>query len=281
MRFSDRFSIAATNYSPFCVGLDPSKALLRSWDLPFDKHGLWEFSERVLDAASGKVAAIKPQVAFFEMFGPDGFFVLKDVIKAAKERDLLVIADAKRGDIGHSVKAYAKAWFGKEQGFSADALTVHAYLGYEALFPLIEYAETQESGVFVVVRSSNPEGRKIQHANIHGEYLFDDLAKEIQNSNKEKFSHHPIGPVGAVIGATSEFAARKSIETLTRSLFLVPGLGTQGGTFEDIEKLFQGAFQRVIPTSSRKILEKGPDSKKLSMAISSYAEAAKRLYDLT
>ena len=284
LTFAQRFLTLSKKYSPLCVGLDPSLKLLQSWGLPLSSDGLKEFCERFLESALGEVAILKPQVAFFEAFGPEGFFVLKDFIQKAKKQGLLVIADVKRGDVGHSFEAYSQAWLNEEFGFAADALTVQVYFGYEALSSVVELADQKGLGVFVVLRSSNLSGRALQNAKVKGQPLADFLAEQITEDNKKRCSEDSIGPIGAVIGApmgSKEIQEelreekRSTIQKLTHSLFLVPGLGVQGGNLKDIKEVFSMYCNRVIPSVSRSILFKGPDVKELKKAIRFYSNAVR------
>jgi orotidine-5'-phosphate decarboxylase len=199
----------------------------------------------VLEAAAGSVCLIKPQVAFFEAFGPGGYECLQRLIAGARERGRLVIADAKRGDIGTSVDAYSRAWLGEESPFRVDAVTVNAYLGLGSLDPMFRRAAQTGTGVFVVVRSSNPEGATVQDSTIGGSPRADDLAQGITAYNADLCEGpHETGPVGAVIGATHGPDAARTIGLLPRSLFLVPGLGAQGATMTDVFGLLANEDRR-------------------------------------
>lgn len=135
-------------YGPLCIGFDPSHKVLQSWNLSCDYKGLKDFCDILLTAVVGNVGIIKPQVAFFELYGLEGLQVLKELIENAQEQGLLVIADAKRGDIGSTVEAYGQAWLGSSSPFKADAITANAFLGFDALIPLIKIAE--ETGTAVL-----------------------------------------------------------------------------------------------------------------------------------
>jgi orotidine-5'-phosphate decarboxylase len=267
--FEQRFQQAADRWSPFCFGCDPSVEILRAWSLALDLKGLDAFCDIVLEAAAGSVGLIKPQVAFFEALGPGGYDCLRRLIAGARERGLLVIADAKRGDIGTSVDAYSRAWLGEESPFRVDAITVNAYLGLGSLDPMFRRASQTGTGVFVVVRSSNPEGATVQDSTISGLPLADNLAQGITSYNVDLCEGlHETGPVGAVIGATRGSNAARTIGLLPRSLFLVPGLGAQGATMTDVARQFGQAADRAIPSSSRAVLLQGPDISALRKALS-------------
>ena len=236
--FAERFEGTATEMSGFCLGVDPSPELLKDWSLPVSDDGLTEFVSIALEAADRSVGIIKPQVAFFEAFGVPGMVELDRLISGARERGLLVIADAKRSDIGSSMSAYARAWLG-EEGFNADAVTATAYLGVGALTPLLETARQRGRAVFVVVRSSNPEGQELQSADMKGVPLADRLAKSIREENERLLPEAEIGPIGAVIGATLGIEAGNTARLMPNALFLVPGLGAQGGIVRRLEADFR------------------------------------------
>ncbi len=201
--FGDKVALAVERAGPLCAGIDPSPALLAEWGLPDDPSGLRSFCQACLEGFAGAVAALKPQVAFFERQGAAGMAELERFLAAAAEAGVLVIADAKRGDIDSTARAYADAWLGETSSLAADAVTAHPYLGLGALAPLVERAAAGGRGVIVVVRSSNPEGRGLQEAlTAAGPRVEDQLLAEIADLNGRP--DVPAGTVGAVIGATLE-----------------------------------------------------------------------------
>ncbi|MET3589553.1 orotidine-5'-phosphate decarboxylase [Bartonella silvatica] len=264
-------------YGPLCVGFDPSHKVLQSWNLSCDYKGLKEFCNILLTAAVGNVGIIKPQVAFFELYGAEGLQVLKELIKDAQEQGLLVLVDAKRGDIGSTVEAYGQAWLGPNSAFKADAITVNAFLGFDALIPMIKIAEETGTAVFVVVQSSNPEGKSIRNALIGEQTLSVHLAQRICAYNRQVLEqNHSVGPIGAVIGATLGSEAKDTIEQLKNSLFLVPGIGAQGGTITQLTQQFpQSLWQNIIPSISRSITDAGFNSFDLKTLIHKFAQQAK------
>ncbi|RYV52913.1 orotidine-5'-phosphate decarboxylase [Pengzhenrongella frigida] len=151
-------------YGPLCVGLDPHPGLLVAWGLTDDAAGLREFARRVLDAVGGRVAAIKPQSALFERHGSAGVAVLEEIVAAGREAGTLVIVDAKRGDIGSTMAAYADAYLRDGSPLAGDALTVSPFLGFGSLAPAIDTALATGRGLFVLALTSNPEGASVQHA---------------------------------------------------------------------------------------------------------------------
>jgi orotidine-5'-phosphate decarboxylase len=272
--FAQRFLELAKSRSPFCLGIDPTPQLLKAWNLPHSADGLAQMCETVVGAAEDRLAIVKPQIAFFERFGSKGIAVLEQLVAAFQERGTLVLVDGKRGDIGSTVEAYAQAYLGPSSAFHADAITAHAYLGFGALKPLLTHAVDSGAGVFVVVRSSNVEGTSLQMAVLKdGRTVADSLADLITEFNRQ-ISGSEIGPVGAVVGATVENLV-PTLDRLSQSLLLAPGIGHQGATFEDLRRRFERHAARAIPSSSRAVLDRGPDVQQLRAEIVTQCEAAR------
>lgn len=257
LKYHEKLHNAFQNYSPLCLGVDPSKELMESWELPFNQEGLRVFCDNVLEASADSVGILKPQSAFFEQFGPDGAYELQRFIVKAKKLDKVVILDCKRGDIGSTMNAYINSYIAVDSPFPADAITVHPYLGFEAIASAMEYANTNNVGIFIVLRSSNLESGLMQKARLgDGRTITDYLVDQIVQFNQK--TGHSIGPVGAVVGATLGEEASQLSERLFNAPILAPGLGAQGATFGDIKRIFDNAKSRVIPSSSRGILRFGP-----------------------
>ena len=163
--FADRLQQKIREHSPLCVGIDPSAAVLKACGLPDSPEGALEFGQRVLDAADYRIAVLKPQSAFFERFGSAGFLALEALVKLARAREVPVLLDGKRGDIDTTAAAYAEGYFSATTTLRVDAITTHCYLGLAALEPFFAAAIAADGGVFVVVRSSNPEGQGLQTDN--------------------------------------------------------------------------------------------------------------------
>jgi len=272
--FASRWQSAVEKHGPFCLNLDPTPSLLRAWGVRSGADGLQDFCERVVEVAGPRISMIKPQSAYFERFGPEGVQVLKDVLRAVRSHGALALLDAKRGDIGSTNEGYADGLLGPESEMQADALTVHAYLGFAALRPLVERAVTAECALFPVVLSSNPEGRTLQSARLpDGRSVAEALADEITQCN-EQHTTEGVGPIGAVVGVTAE-AAPSLIPHLPRSLLLTPGLGAQGGTIEDIALRFRLARGRVIPCAGRSVLQAGPEPSALRTALDEISQATR------
>jgi orotidine-5'-phosphate decarboxylase len=256
--FGDRVAAAVRATGPLCAGIDPSAELLHEWGLTDDPQGLRTFAQTCVEAFAGEVGVVKPQVAFFERHGAAGMAELERLVAQAKAAGLVVINDAKRGDIDSTAQAYADAWLGDASPLAADAVTAHPYLGLGALSPLVHLAACNGRGVIVVVRSSNPEGRALQEAvTAEGASVEDTLLGEIAALNGS--AAVPAGTVGAVIGATlprSQFPLDQ-----LRGIILAPGLGAQGAGPADVAARFAGcAPGSVLPSSSRGLLRHGPDT---------------------
>jgi orotidine-5'-phosphate decarboxylase len=256
--FQKRFVALAAERSSLCVGIDPSAEVLNAWGLADDAEGLRAFCERMVDACAPLVAVIKPQVAFFERHGPAGMEILRRTVERAKGYGALVIIDAKRGDIASTAAAYGDAFLGRKSPFGGDAMTLHAYLGLGSLAPIFDTARREGAGVFVVVRSSNPEGSQLQLARLpDGGSVAEHLADQIATQNSAE-APNGLGFIGAVVGATQGRHAATLADRLPNALLLVPGVGAQGATIEDVRRDFAQHFSRVIPSISRGIARAGP-----------------------
>ena len=265
--------MAATG--PLCAGIDPSSELLAAWGLDDTPAGLATFGLACVEAFAGVVPVVKPQVAFFERLGSGGLAALEDVVAAAHDAGLLVIADAKRGDIGSTMEAYAAAWLDPSSPLAADAMTVMPYMGLGALQPALDLAAAGGRGVIVVTRSSNPEGRDLQTATTaSGASVEDQLLADIADLNHGGL---PVpGTVGVVIGATLEPSAF-DLGGLG-GVVLAPGMGAQGGTADDAARLFGAcAPGTVLPSSSRALLSTGPDVGALRAAAHAECEALRQV----
>ena len=266
--FTERLVARSQQTSPLCVGIDPSSALLEAWGLPDEPASLAIFGRTVIEAVCSVAVAVKLQVAFFERHGAAGYEALASLVEYATTSGLLVIADAKRGDIDSTMEAYGEAWLSDASPLAVDAMTVTAYLGLEAMGNVIDRATTSGRGLFVVVASSNPEGRTVQEATIGlGERVEEHLLAVLGRCNQQEMTalDRRHGSLGAVIGAT-----RTSSDLDLPSLagpVLVPGLGAQGATPDDVATLTRGCFEgAVLASASRSILAAGPDRRSVSAA---------------
>jgi orotidine-5'-phosphate decarboxylase len=248
--FGARLADAIARRGPLCLGIDPHPELLQAWNLPVGPDGLAAFCD-ICVAAYADFAVVKPQVAFFEAYGAAGYAVLERTIAALRGAGVLVLADAKRGDIGSTMAAYAAAWTG-DSPLAADAVTASPYLGFGSLQPLLDSAAAHGRGVFVLAATSNPEGASVQRAQVQGgpvAQLIVDLAGEANRSLGA-------GTVGVVIGATVTEAP--DVSGLGGPV-LVPGVGFQGGRPEALGGLGGAVSGQLLPAVSRDVLRAGPE----------------------
>jgi orotidine-5'-phosphate decarboxylase len=241
-----------------CVGIDPHPYLLAEWSLPDSGKGLREFGLRVVEAAAGNVGIVKPQVAFFERHGSAGYAALEATIAAAREAGLIVIADAKRGDLGTSVEAYAQAWLTVGAPLEADAMTVSAFQGVGSLTAPIMLAEEHGKGLFVLAATSNPESLVMQTAVVTmGDFATHTVAASIV-AEVNKSNSGALGSFGVVIGATvslEDFGLTANDLAITP--ILAPGFGFQGAHYSSLSSTYGDASTNAVVSSSRGILEAG------------------------
>ena len=274
--FASRLTHAIREHSPLCVGIDPGAPLLKSCGLPDSAEGAFEFGKRVLEAAQYQLSIIKPQSAFFERFGSNGLRAMEELVALARSRQVLVLLDGKRGDIDTTAEAYAEGYFLPSSSLQVDAVTTHAYLGFAALEKFLTIAIRHQGGVFVVVRSSNPEGHALQTARLAtGETVAEHLARAITERNRSA-STEAIGPIGAVVGATCEDAAA-TVAAMPGAFILAPGVGAQGATIQDVLTRMPAARGRVLPNVSRAILANGADVGDIRTTIRTLQQQAREL----
>lgn len=265
--FGSRLHAAVRERGPLCVGIDPHATLLTHWGLGDDVAGLERFSLTVVEALAGEVSVLKPQSAFFERFGSRGVAVLERTIAEARAAGALVLLDIKRGDIGSTSQAYAEAYLDASSPLFSDAVTVSPYLGFGSVQPMVDTARANGAGLFVLALTSNPEGPQFQHAvtatgRTVGGTVLDALAD--LNADAE-----PLGSFGAVVGATVGDTG-ESFDF--NGPLLAPGVGAQGGTVDDVRRVFGPAARNVVPSSSREVLSAGP-------SVTGLREAAARTND--
>ncbi|WP_151640577.1 orotidine-5'-phosphate decarboxylase [Corynebacterium sp. 11A] len=266
--FGSQLHQASLEHGRLCVGIDPHPALLDAWGLPRSVEGLREFSATCVRAFAGSVALVKPQVAFFEAYGAGGYTVLEETIDSLRQAGTLVVADAKRGDIGSTMAAYADAWLRPGSPLEVDALTVSPYLGFGALSPALDYAE-QGKGLFVLAATSNPEGQSIQRAMKQSELtVAQHIVDEAATCNAAGAAAGVPGNVGVVVGATLRDAP--DLAALNGPI-LMPGVGAQGAGAGDVDKLARGMTYMAFPNVSRGVLQAGPSVKALEKAVSDLA----------
>lgn len=259
--FGVRLRAAMDAHGPLCAGIDPHRGLVESWGLPYTYDGVERFALTCVEAFGGRVAAVKPQSAFFEVFGSRGVALLERVTRELREQGTLVVLDVKRGDIGSTMTAYGEAFLGTDAPEPADAITVSPYLGYGSLRPAIDLAHATGRGVFVLALTSNPEGASVQHARTPGGTVAGDVCAGAAADNADAVARGEMGSVGLVVGATIGTAARDLGIDLAHvgGPFLAPGVGAQGGTPESVRAVFGAAVGDVLASSSREVLSAGPD----------------------
>ena len=265
--FGARLRRAMDTRGPLCVGIDPHASLLAAWGLADDIAGLERFTRTTVEALAGQVAVLKPQSAFFERFGSRGIAVLEKAVVEARAAGALVLMDAKRGDIGSTMGAYAAAYLDNGSPLFSDALTLSPYLGFGSLRPALDAAAASGAGVFVLALTSNPEGAEVQRATAaDGRVLAQVVLDHIAAENAGAV---PLGSVGAVVGATLGDARA---DLAVNGPLLAPGIGAQGATPADLPGVFGAAVGDVVPSVSRGVLRHGPDVRALR-------DAAERLAD--
>ena len=242
--FGDRLNNAIVEKkTPLVVGLDPRNDQLPEGltctdteDFSKIAKAFRKFSCEIIDVVAGLVPAVKPQAAFFEQLGPEGLVALGQVVDHARAAGLIVIMDAKRGDIGSTAAAYAKAYLGAKptSPWGCDCLTVNPYMGYDTLEPFVEVAEATGSGLFVLAKTSNQGSGAIQEQQVDGQTIYSLVAQQIQSLSAKNIGQTNYGNIGAVVGATYPEQLAELRSKMPNTIFLIPGFGAQGGTAKDV-----------------------------------------------
>jgi len=285
--FGRRLADAVAARGPLCVGIDPHVPLLESWGLPDSPEGLARFTDAVVDALADRVAVLKPQLAFYERHGSRGLAVLEDAVPRARAAGALVLLDAKRGDIGSTMDAYAD-YLRPDHPLAVDAMTVSPYLGPGSLQPAVDTARLHGGGLFVLARTSNPDAGTLQHAVAGGRSAAQLVVDAVRGWNTPGWVvGDPLPDIGAVRDLAGRFgpttgsfgvvvgATLRDLDVDLEGLggpVLAPGLGAQGGSPADLRRLF-GAGSAVVPSVSREVLAAGPDPAALRAAADRWAEA--------
>ncbi|MGY1650480.1 orotidine-5'-phosphate decarboxylase [Geodermatophilus sp. SYSU D01119] len=288
--FGQRLADVVAARGPLCVGLDPHAPLLERWGLPDSPDGLTRFTDAVVGALAGQVAVLKPQSAFYERHGSRGLAVLEEGVARARAAGALVLLDAKRGDIGSTMDAYADV-LRPEHPCAVDALTVSPYLGPGSLQPAVDTARLTGGGLFVLARTSNPDAGTLQSAAVGERSAAQVVVDTVRGWNTPGWVvGDPLPDLGAVRDQASRWGATTGsfgvvVGATLRELdvdldglggpVLAPGLGAQGGTPADLRRLF-GAGRAVVPTVSRDVLAAGPDAAALRAAAARWAEELAR-----
>lgn len=260
--YGERLAAVTGSRGRLCVGIDPHRSVIEAWGYEYGVEGLEAVARGMVEALGDLVAVFKPQSAFFEAHGSAGVAVLERTIAACKASGALVIVDAKRGDIGSTMAAYAAAYLSDASPLAGDAVTVSPYLGFGSLAPALEVAHGTGRGVYVLARTSNPEGGDVQQAvRRDGRSVVQGMVDAAAEVN----AHTGQGAVGLVVGATHADPGC-DLDGFNGSI-LAPGIGAQGGTVEGLSAIFGAATKQVLPSVSREVLLRGPDPSALRESV--------------
>lgn len=273
MAFDRLITKIAQTQNPTVAGLDPKLAYIPSYikEECFAKYGktlegaaaaLLEFNKGLIDALCDIVPAVKPQAAYYEMYGWQGVKALHDTIAYAQEKGMFVITDGKRNDIGATMEAYATAHLGEVEvegesfaPFSADSLTVNGYLGTDGIKPLLNVCNEKDAGIFVLVKTSNPSSGELQDRELaDGDTIYRAMGKMCESWGEELPGKYGYSGVGAVVGATYPAQLEELRAAMPHTFFLVPGYGAQGGAADDVAPAFDKRGLGAIVNSSRGIM---------------------------
>jgi orotidine-5'-phosphate decarboxylase len=284
--FGGRLAAAVAEHGPLCAGIDPHAPLLAEWGLTDDADGLAAFADACLAAFAGHVAVVKPQSAFFERHGSAGIAVLERLLAGFAGSGTLTLLDVKRGDIGSTMDGYADAYLAVGAPLGADAVTLSPYLGFGSLAPALDAAADAGRGVFVLARTSNPEGADVQLARLGertvAQAVVDGAAARNAAAPAGAYASDgaspdggagPLGDVGVVVGATQDHGLDLSA---LHGPVLAPGIGAQGAGPADVAARFCGLDGVVLPAASRSVLREGPDPSALRAAAHALRDALSR-----
>lgn len=279
--------------APICVGLDPMLSYVPEHiqAAAFEQYGetlegaaeaIWQFNKEIVDHTFDLIPAVKPQIAMYEQFGIEGLKVYKRTVDYCKEKGLVVIGDAKRGDIGSTSAAYATGHIGSVQvgsktysGFDTDFLTVNPYLGTDGVKPFVDVCNSHDRGFFVLVKTSNPSSGEFQDRLIDGRPLYEWVAEKVVEWGNASMDGD-YSNVGAVVGATYPEMSRILRNLMPHTYFLVPGYGAQGGTAEDLKHCFNKDGLGAVVNSSRGIIAAYKQEKYKKFGTEHFAEASRQ-----
>lgn len=279
--------------APICVGLDPMLSYVPEHiqAAAFEQYGetlegaaeaIWQFNKKIVDHTFDLIPAVKPQIAMYEQFGIEGLKVYKRTVDYCKEKGLVVIGDAKRGDIGSTSAAYATGHIGSVQvgsktysGFDTDFLTVNPYLGTDGVKPFVDVCNSHDRGLFVLVKTSNPSSGEFQDRLIDGRPLYEWVAEKVVEWGNASMDGD-YSNVGAVVGATYPEMSRILRNLMPHTYFLVPGYGAQGGTAEDLKHCFNKDGLGAVVNSSRGIIAAYKQEKYKKFGTEHFAEASRQ-----
>jgi orotidine-5'-phosphate decarboxylase len=259
MNFADRITKRTRELGhPLCVGLDPYVDLIPPvFRGRTDAETVYNFFSELLDLLSNRIAVVKPQISLFERLGLPGLESLQRLVALAKSRGLLVLLDAKRGDIGDTARGYADAYLGDNAYLDVDALTVNPYMGLDSLEPFVAAASTTGKGVFVLVRNSNPGADVFQKLRVDDRYFFEFVAASLSEFEERLLGQCGWSSLGVTVSARSPDDSLRARSRLPRALHLVLGYGAQGATAVDaVASLRQGStgFEGGVVHSSRAVI---------------------------
>lgn len=258
-------------HAPICVGLDPMLSYVpkQVQETAFKEYGetlegaaeaIWQFNKAIIDATYDLIPAVKPQIAMYEQFGIPGLVAFKKTVDYCKEKDLVVIGDIKRGDIGSTSSAYAVGHLGKVQvgtkeyaGFDEDFATVNPYLGSDGVNPFIDICKKEKKGLFILVKTSNPSSGEFQDQLINGRPLYELVGEKVAQWGADCMGDE-YSYIGAVVGATYPEMGKVLRKIMPKSYILVPGYGAQGGKGKDLVHFFNEDGLGAIVNSSRGII---------------------------
>ena len=283
--------IKETN-NPTAMGLDPRYDMIPqvvrnkySNDLEGISKAIIEYNKELIDNTYDIIPAIKPQIAFYEMFGIEGMKAFKETCKYAKEKGMIVIADAKRGDIGSTAKGYSNAYLGQthmgedkiEVFENIDFLTVNPYLGVDSITPFVEDCIKYGKGIFVLVKTSNPSSGELQDLKLeNGKTVYEHVASLVEKWGEELRGKYGYSSVAAVVGATYPEQLKEIREKAPHTYFLIPGYGAQGGKAEDIALGFdKGGLGGIVNASRSLMCAYKADKWKNKFAESEYGKATR------
>ncbi len=279
--------------APVCVGLDPMLDYIPQdvLDSSLEKYGetlegaaaaVWNFNKAIIDATFDLIPAVKPQIAMYEQFGIPGLTVYEKTVSYCHEKGLLVIGDAKRGDIGSTSAAYAAGHLGKIKvgnsylkGFDTDFLTVNPYLGTDGVKPFVDVCREDDKGIFVLVKTSNKSSGEFQDRLIDGKPLYELVADKVVEWGEDCMDGD-YSNVGAVVGATYPQMSEVLREKMPHTFFLVPGYGAQGATAEDLRPCFDDEGRGAIVNSSRGIIAAYRQERYSAFGAADYAGASRQ-----
>ena len=263
MTYAERLATTTAARGALCVGIDPHPQILEAWGLDDDVAGLERCARGMVEAIGSRVAVFKPQSAFYEVHGSAGIAVLERVLDDIRQAGALRILDVKRGDIGSTMAGYARAYLRDEASLRADAITLAPYLGVESLRPAIDLAHQTGRGLYLLARTSNPEGAGVQLADAGGRSVAQLVVDEAAAENERSGQY----AIGLVVGGTHADPGC-DVSRFNGSV-LVPGIGAQGGTIQGLRDIFGDATDRLLPSASRQVMQGGPGAAGLVAAVNS------------